>query len=74
VERKSEATLACNKWKRRERDFQQYHCKMPTLKLQTNVPGDAVSTSDFLKEASKAVAKIIGKPESVRAHLCMVLL
>eukprot|EP00243_Klebsormidium_subtile_P013794 TRINITY_DN935_c0_g1_i1.p1 TRINITY_DN935_c0_g1~~TRINITY_DN935_c0_g1_i1.p1 ORF type:complete len:116 (-),score=26.30 TRINITY_DN935_c0_g1_i1:205-552(-) len=37
---------------------------MPTLKLQTNVPGDTVTTSDFLKEASKAVAKIIGKPEA----------
>ncbi|CAI9099331.1 OLC1v1036133C8 [Oldenlandia corymbosa var. corymbosa] len=37
---------------------------MPTLNLFTNVPVDSVVTSDFLKDASKAVAKIIGKPES----------
>ncbi|KAM7274413.1 hypothetical protein ACFE04_029077 [Oxalis oulophora] len=37
---------------------------MPTLNLFTNVPVDAVTTSDILKDATKAVAKIIGKPES----------
>ncbi|CAN0840415.1 Macrophage migration inhibitory factor homolog [Linum grandiflorum] len=37
---------------------------MPTLNLYTNVPVDAVITSDILKDATKAVAKIIGKPES----------
>ncbi|KAG5564979.1 hypothetical protein RHGRI_001001 [Rhododendron griersonianum] len=37
---------------------------MPTLNLFTNVPVDAVVTSDILKDATKAVAKIIGKPES----------
>ncbi|XP_022756560.1 macrophage migration inhibitory factor homolog [Durio zibethinus] len=37
---------------------------MPTLNLYTNVPVDAVTTSDILKDATKAVAKIIGKPES----------
>ncbi|XP_058068172.1 uncharacterized protein LOC131217280 [Magnolia sinica] len=37
---------------------------MPTLNLYTNVPVDAVVTSDILKDATKAVAKIIGKPES----------
>ncbi len=33
--------------------------------MQTNVPLDGVVTSGILKEASKAVANIIGKPESV---------
>ncbi|XWS52281.1 hypothetical protein CRYUN_Cryun11dG0054800 [Craigia yunnanensis] len=37
---------------------------MPTLNLYTNVPVDAVTISDILKDATKAVAKIIGKPES----------
>ncbi|OMO94395.1 Macrophage migration inhibitory factor [Corchorus capsularis] len=37
---------------------------MPTLNLFTNVPVDAVTASDILKDATKAVAKIIGKPES----------
>ncbi|XAR63747.1 Phenylpyruvate tautomerase [Bertholletia excelsa] len=37
---------------------------MPTLSLFTNVPVDAVVVSDILKDATKAVAKIIGKPES----------
>ncbi|KAF5732515.1 macrophage migration inhibitory factor isoform X2 [Tripterygium wilfordii] len=37
---------------------------MPTLNLYTNVPVDAVIASDILKDATKAVAKIIGKPES----------
>ncbi|KAL0374697.1 UNVERIFIED_CONTAM: Macrophage migration inhibitory factor [Sesamum radiatum] len=37
---------------------------MPTLNLFTNVPVDAVVASDILKDATKAVAKIIGKPES----------
>lgn len=38
---------------------------MPTLNLFTNVPVDAVIASDILKDATKAVAKTIGKPESV---------
>jgi phenylpyruvate tautomerase len=37
---------------------------MPTVNLQTNVPVDSVVTSDILKDASKAVARILGKPES----------
>jgi phenylpyruvate tautomerase len=40
---------------------------MPTLNIQTNVPLDGVVTSDILKDASKTVARILGKPESVRA-------
>ncbi|CAL5333416.1 hypothetical protein CsSME_00015144 [Camellia sinensis var. sinensis] len=38
---------------------------MPTLNLFTNVPVDAVIASDILRDATKAVAKIIGKPESI---------
>ncbi|XP_066379120.1 uncharacterized protein [Miscanthus floridulus] len=37
---------------------------MPTLNLSTNVPVDAVVAADILKDCSKAVARIIGKPES----------
>ncbi|CAM8959736.1 unnamed protein product [Rhodiola kirilowii] len=37
---------------------------MPTLNLYTNIPVDAVTASDILKDATKAVAKIIGKPDS----------
>ncbi|PAN22546.1 hypothetical protein GQ55_4G026800 [Panicum hallii var. hallii] len=37
---------------------------MPTLILSTNVPVDAVVAADILKDCSKAVARIIGKPES----------
>uniref|UniRef100_A0A2P2J4R8 L-dopachrome isomerase n=1 Tax=Rhizophora mucronata TaxID=61149 RepID=A0A2P2J4R8_RHIMU len=37
---------------------------MPTLNLYTNVPVDAVTSSDILKDATKVVSKIIGKPES----------
>ncbi|VFQ70179.1 unnamed protein product [Cuscuta campestris] len=37
---------------------------MPSLSLFTNVPVDAVVASDILKDATKAVARIIGKPES----------
>lgn len=33
--------------------------KMPTLSLFTNVPVDAVVASDILKDATKAVAKIV---------------
>ncbi|KAJ6747222.1 TAUTOMERASE/MIF SUPERFAMILY PROTEIN [Salix koriyanagi] len=39
---------------------------MPTLNLHTNIPVDAVTTSDILKDATKALSKIIGKPESVK--------
>lgn len=38
---------------------------MPTLNLFTNIPVDAVVASDILRDATKVVAKIIGKPESV---------
>nr|CAD1825447.1 unnamed protein product [Ananas comosus var. bracteatus] len=37
---------------------------MPTLNLSTNVPVDAVAASDILKDCSRTLAKIIGKPES----------
>ncbi|XP_073149381.1 uncharacterized protein [Henckelia pumila] len=37
---------------------------MPSLNLYVNAPVDAVVASDILKDATKAVAKIIGKPES----------
>ncbi|XP_030952475.1 macrophage migration inhibitory factor homolog [Quercus lobata] len=37
---------------------------MPSLNLFTNVPVDAVIASDILKDATKAVSKIVGKPES----------
>ncbi|XP_020879980.1 macrophage migration inhibitory factor homolog isoform X1 [Arabidopsis lyrata subsp. lyrata] len=37
---------------------------MSTLNLFTNVPADSCICSDILKDVTKAVAKIIGKPES----------
>ncbi|RZC70747.1 hypothetical protein C5167_033901 [Papaver somniferum] len=37
---------------------------MPTLNLFINIPVDSVIASDILKDATKVVAKIIGKPES----------
>ncbi|XP_057842244.1 uncharacterized protein LOC131051673 isoform X2 [Cryptomeria japonica] len=37
---------------------------MPTLNLSTNVPVDGVVSSDILKDCSKTVARVIGKPES----------
>ncbi|KAL9235992.1 hypothetical protein vseg_010708 [Gypsophila vaccaria] len=37
---------------------------MPTLNLFTNVPVDAVIASDILKDATKAIAKSLSKPES----------
>ena len=40
---------------------------MPSLNLFTNVPVDAVIASDILKDATKVVSKIIGKPESVKS-------
>ncbi|KAL5974139.1 hypothetical protein ACLOJK_030802 [Asimina triloba] len=43
----------------------QIYARMPTLNLYTNVPVDAVVSSDILKDATKTVSKIIGKPESV---------
>ncbi|KAI5070829.1 hypothetical protein GOP47_0015172 [Adiantum capillus-veneris] len=36
---------------------------MPTLNITTNVPLDGVSISDILRDASRAVATTIGKPE-----------
>eukprot|EP00898_Chlorokybus_atmophyticus_P006343 jgi/Chlat1/670/Chrsp104S01155 len=43
---------------------------MPTLNITTNVPSDSVSTSDFLKAASKIIAAETGKPES---YVCVSL-
>ena len=43
---------------------------MPCLNLSTNVPLDDVDTSAILSEASKTVAKLIGKPE---AYVMVVL-
>lgn len=37
---------------------------MPTLNLFTNFPVDTVVAADILKDASKAISKILGKPES----------
>ncbi|KAK7291860.1 hypothetical protein RIF29_07353 [Crotalaria pallida] len=37
---------------------------MPTLNLFTNLPLDSVIASDILRDATKTVSKIIGKPES----------
>ena len=42
---------------------------MPTLNVQTNVPGDDTVISDIIKDLSKIVAKTIGKPEAVRYFL-----
>lgn len=39
--------------------------KMPCLILSTNVSLDGVDTSAIFSEATKAVAKFIGKPEAV---------
>ncbi|RRT49453.1 hypothetical protein B296_00029853 [Ensete ventricosum] len=39
---------------------------MPCLNLSTNVSLDGVDTSAILSEASKTVARLIGKPEAVR--------
>ena len=41
---------------------------MPTLSVFTNVPGDRLKASEALKELSASVAKLTGKPESVRAR------
>ncbi|ONK79434.1 uncharacterized protein A4U43_C01F6330 [Asparagus officinalis] len=37
---------------------------MPALNLSVNVPVDPVVASDILKDATKILAKTIGKPES----------
>ncbi|URE20015.1 macrophage migration inhibitory factor [Musa troglodytarum] len=42
---------------------------MPCLNISTNVSLESVDTSAVLSETTKAVAKIIGKPESVCGHL-----
>ncbi|CAI5475682.1 unnamed protein product [Closterium sp. Yama58-4] len=49
---------------------------MPTLNVQTNVPGENVVISDVMKDLSKVVARVIGKPEayvmiSVKASIPM---
>eukprot|EP00897_Mesotaenium_endlicherianum_P008906 jgi/Mesen1/8043/ME000043S07431 len=36
---------------------------MPTLNIQTNVPADGVVTSDILRDASKIICRVLGKPE-----------
>lgn len=41
---------------------------MPHFRLETNVPKSKV-TPDVLKSLSKAVAKTLGKPESVSTSL-----
>ena len=46
---------------------------MPHLNLQTNVPADGVLTSDLLRDASKAVARALSKPESVRQQIPLKL-
>ncbi|KAG9441887.1 hypothetical protein H6P81_017741 [Aristolochia fimbriata] len=43
---------------------------MPCLNISTNVSLDGVDTSAILSEATKSVAKIIGKPE---AYVMIVL-
>ncbi|KAL5720905.1 phenylpyruvate tautomerase [Ranunculus cassubicifolius] len=43
---------------------------MPCLNLSTNVNLDGIDTSSILSEATKTVAKIIGKPE---AYVMIVL-
>jgi hypothetical protein len=42
---------------------------MPTLNLSTNVPLDAVAAADILKDCSRVLARVTGKPESVRDAL-----
>ncbi|CAL9127852.1 unnamed protein product [Musa textilis] len=42
---------------------------MPCLNISTNVSLESVDTSAVLSETTKAVAKIIGKPESVCGRL-----
>ncbi|XP_051198962.1 uncharacterized protein [Lolium perenne] len=37
---------------------------MPQLSLSTNVPVDAVVAADIIRDCSRALARIIGKPES----------
>ncbi|CAD5194498.1 unnamed protein product, partial [Musa acuminata subsp. malaccensis] len=44
--------------------------RMPCLNLSTNVSLDGVDTSAILSEASKTVARLIGKPE---AYVMIVL-
>jgi hypothetical protein len=72
--RREEAIVRCKEEEEKEQQQQQqhhhhhhHHDSMPTLNVQTNVPlDDCVLVSDILKQTSKAVANIIGKPESVR--------
>lgn len=47
---------------------------MPTLNLNTNIPIDGVIALDILKDMTKALSKIIGKPESVGSpHIPLLL-
>ncbi|AES92245.1 putative intramolecular oxidoreductase [Medicago truncatula] len=43
---------------------------MPTLNLFTNVPVDPVIASNILRDATKAIANIIGRPES---YMCILV-
>ncbi|CAI5973427.1 unnamed protein product [Closterium sp. NIES-64] len=36
---------------------------MPTLSVQTNVPGDNVVITDVMKDLSKVVARVLDRPE-----------
>ncbi|CAI5501679.1 unnamed protein product [Closterium sp. Naga37s-1] len=36
---------------------------MPTLNVQTNVPGDNVVITDVMKDLSKVMAKVLDRPE-----------
>jgi hypothetical protein len=68
--RREEAIVRCKEEEEEEEDHHHHHHhhdSMPTFNVQTNVPlDDCVLVSDILKQTSKAVANIIGKPESVR--------
>jgi hypothetical protein len=66
--RREEAIVRCKEEEEEEEHHHHHHHdSMPTFNVQTNVPlDDCVLVSDILKQTSKAVANIIGKPESVR--------
>jgi phenylpyruvate tautomerase len=67
--RREEAIVRCKEEEEEEEHHHHHHHhhhdSMPTFNVQTNVPlDDCVLVSDILKQTSKAVANIIGKPES----------
>lgn len=63
------------KWRLRKRQRREKlrefwrNATMPCLNLSVNVSLEGVDTSAILSEATSIVAKIIGKPESVRNSL-----